>query len=391
MQLELGNNIRQLRRRDKRTQEALADALGVTSQAVSRWESGRSYPDMNLVPSIANYFGVSIDELFGYNNERNRKIDMLVSRINDMKNKNNGVDTNIDECVTLARAALIEFPGNERLMLCLASVLFTAGYVRYGEYHTIDVDGYNIYDTQKHRKYAEWNEAIKLYEKALASIENCDLRHKSVNELMQLYLNVGEHGKALALAESAPSIWGSKEFLRTYAYDGKDRVQAYGEALLKAVSNCAELMIQCVLAYGHNLSAAEKVQSVHDAINLFDHICTDGNFGRYNSFISRMYMLLSVYLWLDGKHDKAFESLDKSLTHFKMFEEICVKGVSVYTAPLVRPVEVNLLDEYVPDPHDNSANLPTNWPWWSVPEKEQVKSEMQVDSRWDEWVAKTQA
>ncbi len=42
MQLDLGNNIRQLRRRDKRTQEALAEALGVTSQAVSRWESGVS-------------------------------------------------------------------------------------------------------------------------------------------------------------------------------------------------------------------------------------------------------------------------------------------------------------------------------------------------------------
>ena len=42
MQLRLGDNIRALRRRDKKTQEALAEALGVTSQAVSRWESGVS-------------------------------------------------------------------------------------------------------------------------------------------------------------------------------------------------------------------------------------------------------------------------------------------------------------------------------------------------------------
>ena len=42
MKLNLGLNIRKLRRRDGRTQEAIADALGVTAQAVSRWESGVS-------------------------------------------------------------------------------------------------------------------------------------------------------------------------------------------------------------------------------------------------------------------------------------------------------------------------------------------------------------
>jgi transcriptional regulator with XRE-family HTH domain len=65
MQLNLGSKIRELRVRDGRTQEALAEALGLTSQAVSRWESGGSYPDMEIIPSIANYFGVTIDELLG--------------------------------------------------------------------------------------------------------------------------------------------------------------------------------------------------------------------------------------------------------------------------------------------------------------------------------------
>ncbi|MBR2599363.1 MAG: helix-turn-helix transcriptional regulator, partial [Erysipelotrichaceae bacterium] len=64
--MELGKRIRELRNRDGRTQEVLAEELGVTAQAVSRWEKGICYPDMEIIPSIANYFGVSIDELFGY-------------------------------------------------------------------------------------------------------------------------------------------------------------------------------------------------------------------------------------------------------------------------------------------------------------------------------------
>jgi transcriptional regulator with XRE-family HTH domain len=63
MQLNLGKKIRELRHRDGITQETLAEVLGVTSQAVSRWESMTSYPDMEIVPSIANYFDISIDEL----------------------------------------------------------------------------------------------------------------------------------------------------------------------------------------------------------------------------------------------------------------------------------------------------------------------------------------
>ena len=61
MQIKLGEKIKELRRRDGRKQEELALALGVTGQAVSRWESGSCYPDMETIPAIANYFGVTIE------------------------------------------------------------------------------------------------------------------------------------------------------------------------------------------------------------------------------------------------------------------------------------------------------------------------------------------
>ena len=163
--IQLGERIKELRRRDGRTQEALANALGVTAQAVSRWEKGICYPDMGMIPSIANYFGVSIDELFGYDNERSRKVDALHERIREMIRENNGMDVSMDGCIALAREALIEFPGNEKLTLALASALYTAGYVRWGEQHLVDDEGYGAYDTVRHRTYPEWQEAVKLYEK----------------------------------------------------------------------------------------------------------------------------------------------------------------------------------------------------------------------------------
>ena len=62
MQVNIGDRIKNLRKRDGRKQEDLAKALGVTAQAVSRWESNGCYPDMNMIPAIANYFHVSIDD-----------------------------------------------------------------------------------------------------------------------------------------------------------------------------------------------------------------------------------------------------------------------------------------------------------------------------------------
>ncbi len=69
MKLAISRTIRRLRKEKDITQEALAAALGVTSQSVSRWENDAAYPDMELIPAIANYFGVTTDVLFGMDEE----------------------------------------------------------------------------------------------------------------------------------------------------------------------------------------------------------------------------------------------------------------------------------------------------------------------------------
>ena len=68
--MEMGKEIRRLRNDRGLTQEALAAALNVTAQTVSKWECGNSIPDVQLLPEIAVYFGVSIDQLFAMSPEQ---------------------------------------------------------------------------------------------------------------------------------------------------------------------------------------------------------------------------------------------------------------------------------------------------------------------------------
>lgn len=64
--IKINEQIAFLRKQKGLTQEELANALGVTNQAVSKWESAQCCPDIQLLPDIAKFFDVSIDELIGY-------------------------------------------------------------------------------------------------------------------------------------------------------------------------------------------------------------------------------------------------------------------------------------------------------------------------------------
>ena len=64
MNLPIGENIKRLRIEAGLTQRMLAYELGVSIQAVSKWEQSRSYPDLDLIPKIAQLLGVGIDALF---------------------------------------------------------------------------------------------------------------------------------------------------------------------------------------------------------------------------------------------------------------------------------------------------------------------------------------
>ncbi len=63
--MNLGNNISERRKAKGMTQEELAANLGVSPQAVSKWENNLSCPDISLLPEISKLFGISVDELLG--------------------------------------------------------------------------------------------------------------------------------------------------------------------------------------------------------------------------------------------------------------------------------------------------------------------------------------
>lgn len=68
--LKIGDKIKLKRRERNMTQEELANMLGVTKAAVSKWENEESYPDITMLPQIARLFQMTMDELFGYTLEQ---------------------------------------------------------------------------------------------------------------------------------------------------------------------------------------------------------------------------------------------------------------------------------------------------------------------------------
>lgn len=119
MKLYIGENLKKLREEKKVTQDTLAEYLGVTYQAVSRWENGAAYPDIELLPEIARFFGVSMEELMGCENserEAERKAIMIA---------NQRWDPNIDRKELLRELHELErqYPNNWEIKERICSVL----------------------------------------------------------------------------------------------------------------------------------------------------------------------------------------------------------------------------------------------------------------------------
>ncbi len=119
MSIEIGGTVARLRREKGVTQEKLAAAIGVSAPAVSKWETGQSYPDITLLPPLARFFSVTVDELLAYHATLD---DAEIERLTETMNRvfaREGVDAGLAAC----EAALHEYPKDARLRIALVGVL----------------------------------------------------------------------------------------------------------------------------------------------------------------------------------------------------------------------------------------------------------------------------
>lgn len=106
LKITLAENLKKLRRARDLTQEELAQFLGVTFQAVSKWERNEGYPDITMLPVIANYFEVTVDDLIGNDLiSREEKIKQYVEAFWNIK-----YAADMDQAVEIAEKAYSEYP-----------------------------------------------------------------------------------------------------------------------------------------------------------------------------------------------------------------------------------------------------------------------------------------
>lgn len=180
--LYLAENLKKYRIMKDLTQEDIADYLNITPQSVSKWERGETYPDITLLPALANIFETSIDLLIGMDTVRAAE-----TRYNIHKRANELMrNDQLDAAENVYRDALLIYPNKPGMILGLASVLAL-------------------------KRNSE--EAIKLIERGLPLSINEKQKATIRATLCFLYLKSGDSEKAKLFASELPHQRESREVI----------------------------------------------------------------------------------------------------------------------------------------------------------------------------------
>ncbi len=208
MEIQLSKTLKSLRQKNSKTQDDLALFLGISSQAVSKWERNEGFPDITLLPKIAGYFHVSVDELLGVHEIARQTRMAEITAEYDRIRHHVPLDPNyrLDEGIELIRNALMEVPGEFFFEQLLAADLYQKG--RY------------VSDMDEKRKLLE--EAISLCEDILARATEDPWRDCAKQILLVVYANLGMTEKALELADQMANLRTTREYMLTYILKGEE-------------------------------------------------------------------------------------------------------------------------------------------------------------------------
>ena len=217
--MKLGEKIKTLRKQKNISQEVLAQYLGVTFQAVSKWENGTTMPDVATIPAIASFFGVSTDELFDFNlYETQKQVEAIVDE------HSRYWDTDKPKAEQIIRDGLKKYPGNDILLNCLIGVLELPG---------------------------RSDEVISVAKALIESTRYDEVRFDAYRIMAEAYAAQGDLSAAKDAIEQIPEIYFTKLEVAARLLEGED---AY-EAAQKQKNISAEGLIDMLIITAKHLMA----------------------------------------------------------------------------------------------------------------------------------------
>lgn len=320
MNVKIGMNIKKLRIEKKVTQDTLATAIGVTPQAISRWESENGYPDIELLPSLADFFNVSTDELLGYKlSERENEIANIKKEMSRL-----GEVGTIEERIAFARNAISKYPSDHAIKENLAVCL------------------YHLWKDTNEKSLLSEIENL-----CLSVIDECNdegTRYNAINLLVNIYGNTKQSDKALKAINLLAPIKYCREFaLSSGIGDGKDEFYIQDE--IDKLTDCLGIAISNY-PLAENLpndpsTWDKKIEMLITSNKLYQMIYGD-DLMFYHCRLASNYWLISTYQISQGKANDALDSLEKMCIHAvgydRSYNENHGKGYSsIFTDKLVYP------------------------------------------------------
>lgn len=302
MKLNIGNRIKELRRAKDITQEEFSEYLGVSYQSVSRWENSVCYPDMELLPIMADFFGVTVDSLIGVDDViEKERVGRYLEEFQHAISKGN-----ISACIEIARKGVNEYPNNYILLNKLMFALFVAG----------DDDG-NIPDWKKNREKYD-DEIIRIGERIMKYCPDLDLSLEATARLAFQHCEMGRKKKGREVYETLPTMEQCREQNIWWALEEDEKLPFLRDKIRNEYYNLRSSI--WLLGESGCLSDEESL-AVMMKLYDFQKVITDNQSNLDTWGEARIpFVIAEIYLRLNNTAS-AFNYLEQAAKAAKQFDE----------------------------------------------------------------------